>query len=203
MQVAAPQIVRHRVLHLDGFLAPGDVTALMDYTFASQAAFVQSGTSDSAANYRKSLVLNPSAAVSGPFTAKIRAIIPQVITGLRMRPFECGTIECQITANTDGSFFNIHTDAGHNETILRQLTYVYYFNREPKGFDGGELRIYDDQIRNGKLARIDSYQTVEPRQNSIVFFQAPIMHEVALVRVASGDFRDSRFTVNGWVNRAA
>jgi hypothetical protein len=62
-----------------------------------------------------------------------------------------------VTANTDGSYFRVHTDSGNNEIdATRQLTYVYYFNREPKGFAGGELRIYDDQIRNDKLARTDS-----------------------------------------------
>lgn len=199
--LAPPVIVRHRVLQLDGFLTQSELASLTEYTFGAEASFVSSGTSDSAENYRKSLVLNPGAHVSGPFTAKVRHVVPHVIGTLRMRPFVCGTIECQITANTDGSYFNIHTDAGHNETILRQLTYVYYFNREPKGFQGGELRIYDDQVRNGKLARIDTFQTIEPRHNSIVFFQAPIMHEVTLVRVPSRDFRNSRFTVNGWIQR--
>ncbi len=79
---------------------------------------------------------------------------------------------------------------------------MYYFNREPKGFTGGELRIYDDAIRNGKLVATDSYQTIEPRHNSIVFFQAAVMHEVMTVHVPSKQFRDSRFTVNGWIERA-
>lgn len=203
MEVSQPRIVRHRVLQIDGFLSAPELARWMDYAFASEPQFVPSGTSDHAANYRRSLVLNPSPLMSNPFTAKVRAIIPDVIRGLRMQPFECGVIECQLTANNDGSYFGVHTDAGHNETRLRQLTYVYYFNREPKGFVGGELRVYDDQIRNGKLARIDSFQTIEPRHNSIVFFQAPVMHEVTTVRVPSREFRDSRFTVNGWVQRTA
>ena len=39
---------------------------------------------------------------------------------------------------------------------LRHLTYVYYFNGTPKGFEGGSLRVYDDVLRNNKLARSDS-----------------------------------------------
>ncbi len=198
---APPRIVRHRVLQMDGFLAAPDVERWMAYAFASEAQFIPSGTSDKAANYRRSLVLQPSDAMTVPFTNKVRAVMPDVIGALRMQPFGVGIVECQLTANNDGSFFGIHTDAAHNETVLRQLTYVYYFNRDPKGFEGGQLRIYDDQIRNGKLARVDSHQVIEPRHNSIVFFQAPIMHEVTPVRVASRDFRDSRFTVNGWVQR--
>ena len=69
-------------------------------------------------------------------------------------------------------------------------------------FAGGELRIYGNQIRNDKLARNDSFRVFEPRNNSIVFFHAAVMHEVTQVRVPSKDFRDSRFTVNGWIHRA-
>jgi len=107
-----------------------------------------------------------------------------------------------MTASVDGSYFKAHTDAGANETYKRQFTYVYYFNREPKGFTGGELRIYDDTIRNGKLAATLSFHVIEPRHNSIVFFQAAVMHEVMPVYVPSKQFRDSRFTVNGWIERA-
>jgi len=66
---------------------------------------------------------------------------------------------------------------------------------------GGELRIYDDVLRNNRLARSDAFRVVEPLHNSIVFFWARAMHEVAAVRVVSRAFRDSRFTVNGWINR--
>ena len=96
----------------------------------------------------------------------------------------------------------MHTDAGDNETRKRELTYVYYFNRMPLGFAGGELRVYDDEVRNNKLARRDTYQTIAPEHNTIVFFHARVMHEVTPVIVPSKAFGDSRFTVNGWVRRA-
>jgi len=134
-------------------------------------------------------------------TGKISAVMPEVMPQLRLGKFTVGNIECQLTASIDGSYFKIHTDANRNEMVKRQLTYVYYFNREPKGFTGGELRIYDDRIRNGKLAATESFQLVEPRHNSIVFFHAAVMHEVMPVGVPSKAFRDARFTVNGWVDR--
>jgi Rps23 Pro-64 3,4-dihydroxylase Tpa1-like proline 4-hydroxylase len=34
-----------------------------------------------------------------------------------------------------------------------------------------------------------------------VFFQAAVMHEVTRVEVPSKQFRDARFTVNGWIHR--
>ena len=201
MDSAPPRIVRHRVLQLGGFLTPPEAERWMQYAFESEASFAPSGTIDNATHYRRSLVLNPGQAMSVPFTNKVRSVMPDVIRALHMRPFTVGIVECQLTANNDGAFFGDHTDAGRNDTVLRQLTYVYYFNRAPKGFEGGELRVYDDQIRNGKLARVETFQAIEPRHNSIVFFQAPVMHEVMPVRVPSREFRDSRFTVNGWIQR--
>jgi Rps23 Pro-64 3,4-dihydroxylase Tpa1-like proline 4-hydroxylase len=178
------------------------VASLTAQVFAAEPDFVPSTVSDGKDSYRRSLVLNPPAQLTQRVVDKIRALMPEVMARLKMAPFHVTQIECQITANNDGSFFRVHTDAGVNNTIKRQFTFVYYFNRQPKGFSGGELRVYDDVIRNGKLARTDSFQVVEPRHNSIVFFQAAIMHEVMPVAVPSREFRDSRFTVNGWVHRA-
>jgi Rps23 Pro-64 3,4-dihydroxylase Tpa1-like proline 4-hydroxylase len=58
-----------------------------------------------------------------------------------------------VTASTDGSYFRPHTDQGKSAIdATRKLTYVYYFNREPRGFTGGDLRIYDDEFQNGKFS---------------------------------------------------
>ena len=171
-------------------------TELLEVNFSQLVGGMGQGIAD--AQLRLDMV---SMQLAQMMSAKIRQVMPEVIPRLKMAPFPVGEIECQVTANSDGSFFRVHTDAGVNETVKRQFTYVYYFNREPKGFAGGQLRIYDDQIRNGKLARTESYQTVEPRHNSIVFFQAVVMHEVVRVDVPSKQFRDSRFTVNGWIHR--
>jgi SM-20-related protein len=200
--LATGGIVRHRVAHFDDFLEPSEVAWLTEQVLASEAQFVPSTVSDGKDSYRKSFVLNAPAQLTQRVVDKIRLTMPEVMTRLKMAPFQVTQVECQVTANTDGSFFRVHTDAGVNNTVKRQFTFVYYFNSQPKGFGGGELRVYDDVIRNGKLARTDSYQTVEPRHNSIVFFQAAVMHELTPVVVPSGQFRDSRFTVNGWVHRA-
>ena len=202
LQTLAPgTVIRHALVQLDGFLPDSDVEWLSDRVFAAEAQFVPSGVSDTKEDYRRSMVLNPPDDIAQKMVGRIRAAMPGVIPRLRMAPFPVTQIECQITANTDGSFFRVHTDAGVNETVRRQFTYVYYFNRDPKSFSGGDLLIYDDVVRNGKLARTDSFQRIEPRHNSIVFFQAAVMHEVTRVEVPSRQFRDARFTVNGWIHR--
>ena len=190
-------------MQLDGFLSDDELKWLRDTVIAAQSRFQSSWTSDdSVKDYRQSLVLQAPAEVERVVVDRIRAVMPEVIPRLRMPPFTVGRVECQVTASTDGSYFRPHTDAGKSALdATRKLTYVYYFNREPKGFTGGELRVYDDELRNGKFSSTDTFQLVEPRNNSIVFFNAAIMHEVTSVHVPSKDFADSRFTVNGWIHR--
>jgi Rps23 Pro-64 3,4-dihydroxylase Tpa1-like proline 4-hydroxylase len=195
-------LVRHPVVQLDSFLSGAEVAWLMELAFAAESRFVPAGVSDNKEDYRHSFMLGAPDALKQLFIAKITAVMREVMPQLRLGQFALGAIDCQVTASVDGSYFKIHTDAGVNETYKRQFTYVYYFNREPKGFTGGELRIYDDTIRNGKLAATESFQVIEPRHNSIVFFQAAVMHEVMPVHVPSKQFRDARFTVNGWIERA-
>jgi Rps23 Pro-64 3,4-dihydroxylase Tpa1-like proline 4-hydroxylase len=195
-------LVRHPVVQLDGFLTGSQAAWLMELAFAAEQRFVRSRVSDSRDDYRHSLMMAAPHDLWELMTGKIRTVMPEVMSQLRAGKFTVGNIDCQITASVDGSYFKVHTDADDQQMVKRQLTYVYYFNREPRGFTGGELRIYDDRIKNGKLAATDSFQVVEPRHNSIVFFQAAVMHEVMPVAVPSKDFRDSRFTVNGWVDRA-
>lgn len=95
----------------------------------------------------------------------------------------------------------MHNDNGSSETQNRELTYVYYFYREPKPFSGGELLLYDSKIENNYYVQADSFKTVEPRNNSIVFFPSRYLHEVKLVSCPSKAFADSRFTINGWIRR--
>lgn len=194
-------LIRHSIVQLDDFLTGAQIAWLMELTFKAEQRFMPSRLSSYRADYRHSLMISAPYELSQLMGAKIRAIMPEVMSRLRIDAFAVGNIDCQITANVDGSYFKAHTDAGFDGPVKRELTYVYYFNREPKGFDGGELRIYDDTLRNGKFAAAESFQVVEPRHNSIVFFPAAVMHEVMPVMVPSKQFRDARFTVNGWVER--
>jgi Rps23 Pro-64 3,4-dihydroxylase Tpa1-like proline 4-hydroxylase len=196
----APRTIRHPVVIVDGLLTDGEASTLLARVLASEPQFHPSATHDARADYRHSLVMNPPPDLVEPVVARVRSMTPAVLPELRVQPIEVGVVEAQVTASIDGSFFGVHTDADRVKVPKRYLTYVYYFNRPPKGFSGGELRVYDDVLRNSKLARGDTFQTIEPLHNRLVLFWAKTMHEVMPVRVASQSFADSRFTVNGWVN---
>jgi Rps23 Pro-64 3,4-dihydroxylase Tpa1-like proline 4-hydroxylase len=196
-----PKVIRHPIAVIGDFLPDDEWNSLLREVLASEARFRPSGTHDERADYRHSLVLNPPLDLVRPVVDRVRRLMPQVLPVLRVSPIVVGAVEAQITASVDGSFFGVHTDAGR-DVPKRHLTYVYYFNRAPKGFTGGELRVYDDVVRNGKLARAESFQTIDPAHNRIVLFWAKTMHEVMPVRVPSRAFADARFTVNGWINAA-
>jgi len=196
----APRTIRHPVVIVDDLLTDAEWSALLARVLASEAQFRPSATHDARADYRHSLVMNPPPELVRPVVARVRSITPDVLPELRVQPIVVGIVEAQITASIDGSFFGVHTDADRVKVPKRYLTYVYYFNRQPKGFAGGELRIYDDVLRNNRLARGDTFRTIEPLHNRLVLFWARTMHEVMPVRVASNAFADARFTVNGWVN---
>lgn len=194
-----PRVIRHPVAVIENFLPDDAWRALLARVLVSEAQFHPSGTHDARADYRHSLVMNPPPDLVRPIVDRVRRVMPQVLPMLRVPPIVVGAVEAQVTASVDGSFFGVHTDAG-KDVPKRYLTYVYYFNRTPKGFSGGELRIYDDILRDNKLARAETFEVIEPLHNRIVLFWARTMHEVMPVRVASGAFADARFTVNGWVN---
>ena len=196
-----PRVIRHPIAVIGNFLPDDEWNSLLRDVLASEARFRPSGTHDARADYRQSLVLNPPVDLVRPVVDRVRRLMPQLLPVLRVSPIVVGAVEAQITASVDGSFFGVHTDAGR-DVPKRHLTYVYYFNRAPKGFTGGELRVYDDVVRNGKLARAESFQTIDPAHNRIVLFWAKTMHQVMPVRMPSRAFADARFTVNGWINAA-
>ena len=197
---AAPRTIRHPVVIVDGLLGDAEWSPLLARVLASEAQFQPSATHDARADYRHSLVLNPPLDLVEPVVRRVRSLTPDVLPELRVQPITVGVVEAQVTASIDGSFFGVHTDADRQKVPKRYLTYVYYFNRQPKAFSGGELRVYDDVLRNGKLARGETFQVIEPLHNRLVLFWARTMHEVMPVRMPSGAFGDARFTVNGWVN---
>lgn len=85
--------------------------------------------------------------------------------------------------------------------MKRQLTFVYYFNRSPKAFEGGDLALYDSDVSAGLFSE-RHFTKVAPVDNRLLVFPSSAQHEVLMVRCASGAYEDSRFTLNGWVQRA-
>lgn len=200
--VAVPSdVLVSQFVQIDQFLPEAEWRQLVDYVLAQEKNFVPTSTSTQDVDYRRSQILYQFPEVAQKMRDRIRQVVPDVLEKLGLPAFAVQDIEAQLTAHNDGNYYKIHNDNGSPDTATRELTYVYYFYREPKGFRGGELRIYDSRIENNYYVGADSFHTVEPRNNSIVFFLSRYLHEVLPVHCPSRAFADSRFTINGWVRR--
>ena len=203
-----PPVLPAKCVVLDEFLAPQELEELMRFTIEHEADFsaseVVSPTADGGiVNYehRRSRVLMDLAHHQDLTLARVKAVLPQVLERLGMEEFSIEDVEAQVTASNDGDFFHFHSDNGSDRVAARYLTFVYFFHREPRQFDGGELRIHDARLEHGTYVSAGSYQTIVPQQNQIVFFPCELLHEITPVNCASQLFADSRFTLNGWLRR--
>jgi Rps23 Pro-64 3,4-dihydroxylase Tpa1-like proline 4-hydroxylase len=127
-------------------------------------------------------------------------VLPAVLQRLQMEDISVKGIESQITASNDGDFFHNHHDNSEPAVRSRQLTFVYFFHKEPRPFEGGELRIHDFCLESGQYVSAGTYQAIAPQPNQIVFFPSSLLHEITPVECPSRRFADSRFTLNGWLH---
>jgi SM-20-related protein len=203
-----PSALPARCVVLDEFLAPQELEELMHFTLERESAFsasevVSPSADGGVVNYehRRSRVLTDLEHHQGVMLARIKAVLPQVLNKLGMEEFSIAQVEAQVTASNDGDFFHFHSDNGSDRVASRHLTFVYFFQREPRQFEGGELRIHDARLADGTYISQGTYQAIVPQQNQIVFFPCELLHEITPVRCASQRFADSRFTLNGWLRR--
>ncbi|MBW4420011.1 MAG: 2OG-Fe(II) oxygenase [Myxacorys californica WJT36-NPBG1] len=194
-----------KYLQLDQFLNPSRLptlqgtSRLLDYVLHQESNFVPTTTSTGETDYRKSKILYEFPDLSQWMVQQVEAVLPTVFTQLDHPPFQVSQIEIQLTAHNDGDYYKMHNDNGSAEVARRELSYVYYFYQEPKGFSGGELRLYDLNVETGWYESAETSVTIEPRNNTIVFFPSHYLHEVLPVLCPSRAFAQSRFTLNGWI----
>ena len=201
-----PEKLPARCVVLDEFLAPQEVSELIQFAVDHENEFQTSEVISPTAedgmvnyDYRRSRVLMRIGKYQDLLLDRIKSVLPEVLQKLGMEEFTIRDVEAQITASTDGDFFHFHSDNGNAPVASRYLTFVYFFHREPRAFEGGELRIHDARLESGEYVSEGSYQTVVPQQNQIVFFPCELMHEITTVKCPSQAFSDSRFTLNGWL----
>jgi len=156
-------------------------------------------------SYRKSRVLYELGEYGTLIEDRLRALLPEALRLFDREPFAISHIDTQITASNDGDFFKVHQDNSMVEPLdipLREISFVHYFNSEPKAFSGGQLRFYDAEEGEVQSSEKKRTMTVTPRQNTLVLFPSWYNHEVLPVKCPTRKFANSRFTANGWFIRA-
>ena len=203
-----PEVLQARSVVLDEFLAPQEVQQLTRFALEHESEFNASEVVSPNAeggvvsyDHRRSMVLTEIGAAEEMILTRIKSVLPEVLGKLGMPEFPITRVEAQITASKDGDFFHFHSDNGSDLVASRHLTFVYFFHREPRQFEGGELRIHDARLNKGVYASEGTYQRIVPQQNQIVFFPCELLHEITPVKSSSPLFADSRFTLNGWLHK--
>jgi SM-20-related protein len=180
-------------LHWQDFCDPALLALARDATLRNREKFVSSTVTTGDAEYRKSRVCwhYDYQDLYAALSARLRALLPDIIRAFPDVPLD-PEIEMQMTSHGEGDYFKWHNDNASPDTANRVLTYVCYFNlSDEKRFSGGELII---EVNGSK------YQ-VQPTHNTIILFPSCLSHEVLPVHVPSGQWEDSRMTLNGWLRR--
>lgn len=136
--------------------------------------------------------------------AGFRTSFVQEIVGSAQGPFSdfSGTNyhETQVSRYGDsGQKYEWHVDR-FGADRSRHITFVYYFYREPKSFQGGEICFSDGVIFNGRLMNPQTAKVVEfePVNDRAVIFSATTPHMVKPT-TSPPEFADGRFSANIWV----
>jgi SM-20-related protein len=147
-------------------------------------------------NVRKNKIVPGSPEIDIEFARLVDGWLPEARSALGMRPAARGDIEVSMVAYGDGDRYVRHIDTYTGAAASgppREITFVGYFFREPRGFSGGALRLFD------MLGR--EHVDIEPSCGLVTAFPSWLPHEVLPVSCPSGEFADGRFAVNIWVLR--
>ncbi len=209
LSTRAEGILPSPYIQIDHFLTSYEKNQLLAFALQHRADFVAGRIDSTAAgvhidsSYRNNLMLPlfQHSEFSERFFHRVRAHLGDILPTFQIPATIVNHLDGQLSATNNGGYYGLHNDNGSRGTASREITFVYYFYRDPKPFAGGTLVLYDTKVKRRHSTRADSFQTIEPRNNSIVFFLSGCMHEVLPVRCPSQDFGHSRFAVNGWVLR--
>lgn len=204
----------HAQLH--GFLSEEQHRALLDHVLAGRREFAPATITTGRQGTRNEV--NPEVRVAetwrdlGPLRAMLHDRLMAALPEIRARLGAGGpvptSLELEFAAHGDGAYFRPHTDIslGSDRRTLgaapgedRLISGVYYFHGRPKGFSGGELRLFRFGVDPAAgQPHLDDFRDIEPVDNSLALFPSWATHEVRPVRCSSGRFEDYRFAVNCW-----
>lgn len=172
---------------------------LLSYAISRQDIFrpTELQAADQYEKQRSTLVTYDMGDHGDTMRTAVRENLPLVCERLNMPTIDIKFIQLKIAAYSNGDFFKAHQDNGLSQPD-RQISFVYYFNQEPKPYRGGDLHLYDSRFSPRAYVR-SLFTKIIPRNNSIVFFPSEYFHEVLPVETDTQDFSTSRFTMTGHI----
>lgn len=184
---------------IENYLPDEDLQKLIGFVSTAENSFEEAKVTNNKADARKGIVRYGFEPWKSYFMSRIGATVKPLLGKLALPDFTVGEIECQLSAYFDGGYYGPHIDNGGSTTTARKVSFVYYFNTEPRAFSGGHLRIYDSMYVLGKSIADGMALDLAPVNNSLIFFPSECLHEVTPVVMASMELQKARLTINGWL----
>jgi len=108
--------------------------------------------------------------------------------------------ETQVSVYDDCCRYRWHVDRFNN--MLRHITMVYYFFKEPKGFKGGEVCFTNSPILEGKtVEKVSRWRRnlikIKPKNNMAVLFDSTVPHCVFPTQCEDPEY--ARYSANCWI----
>ncbi|HEY1979768.1 MAG TPA: 2OG-Fe(II) oxygenase [Xanthobacteraceae bacterium] len=175
------------------------VAKLLDYVAARRTDFKSSVGYGESHELRSSLSLTDPGPFKAPIENFVRGIAASAFAELNVAERVGEPEVADFAAYRDGDHFGAHIDTTVHPTRVRVVTCVYYFAMIPHRFSGGDLRLYGLRTFSGSGSA--SVVDVAPETDTMVVFPSWLRHEVLPVRVPSGAWGDSRFSLNCVLHR--
>lgn len=186
-------------------LSARETAELYDHVLANQDRFVSAGMKSAdgvRVNKRKrdGLVSVEMGEFRSRFVALVKSKLPEVQRRLNISTFDLSRIELKLSNHLDGHFFHTHQDVSRVEEDddHRVISFLFYFHKQPKAFDGGDLLLFDTNAVQNAYKQIQ-FTRIPCEHNSMVFFPSECFHCVEPVRLDSNEFGEGRFAVGGHV----
>ena len=193
---------RARYLVIDDLLCPAEHQDMLVFATASEQHFTAGTVVGDHPEHRQNLVIPTFGDSAHARLIQNRVLVwyPLLAKALGMPVVPVGLVESQLTAARSRQFYKLHADVGPD--CPREFSCIYYMHRQPRGFAGGELRLYDCIEQGGQSRPADTFEVVDVVSNRLVVFPSGEFHEAMPVRCPSGEFADSRFAITTWIHRA-
>ena len=193
-------------VRMTNFLAPGECDRLLALGLAARERFIpaQVGGTHAARRVDPNVRITLEAddrtlAEARPRIApKIRSLVPSILARLGMDDSGRYAITMGMRVYPEGGFYVPHQDRSAHAWSERRFSFVYFFNRQPPRFSGGDLLLYDTDADAGDFS-YRNFSRIVPFRNSIVFFPSSCGHQVTPVQYETDDFGDRRWVMNGHV----
>ncbi len=185
------------------FFPSKTVETFFNTAVSRQTEFIHAGITEKHVynpDKRQTLALADIGEIKTQFRRFLRQNLPEYCQRLGIVSFTPGKIETKMTNHLDGGFFKPHRDTLQLLPCNgRCISYLYYFHRQPKRFNGGDLILFDTSLERNQY-KLSQFTRIPCEHNSLTLFPSGWFHCVEPVRLAGNRFEDGRMAITGHIH---